>query len=62
MFSQLRLPEAPAPDEGLGIGLSLVRTLVQLHGGSVEAFSEGEGKGSRFRVRLPIAGRRFPGV
>ena len=40
--------------DGLGIGLSLVRTLVELHHGSVTAFSEGEGKGSRFEVRLPI--------
>lgn len=40
---------------GLGIGLSLVRQLVQLHGGRVEARSEGEGKGSEFIVRLPIA-------
>lgn len=40
--------------DGLGIGLSLVRTLVQLHHGSVTAFSEGEGKGSIFEVRLPI--------
>ncbi len=40
---------------GLGIGLSLVRQLVQLHGGSVEARSDGEGKGSEFIVRLPIA-------
>ena len=40
--------------DGLGIGLSLVRTLVQRHGGSVRAFSEGLGKGSRFTVRLPI--------
>ena len=39
---------------GLGIGLSLVRTLVELHHGSVAAFSEGTGKGSRFEVRLPI--------
>ena len=38
---------------GLGIGLSLVRTLIELHGGSVEAFSEGLGKGSEFRIRLP---------
>ena len=45
-----------APDrvqDGLGIGLSLVRTLVQLHGGSVAASSEGEGKGSNFEIRLP---------
>ena len=40
--------------DGLGIGLSLVRTLVQRHGGSVLVFSEGLGKGSRFTVRLPL--------
>ena len=39
---------------GLGIGLSLVRGLVTLHGGSVEARSDGPGKGSEFIVRLPI--------
>jgi CheY-like chemotaxis protein len=39
---------------GLGIGLWLVRRLVELHGGSVEARSEGLNKGSEFIVRLPI--------
>jgi CheY-like chemotaxis protein len=38
---------------GLGVGLSLVRGLVMLHGGSIEARSEGPGRGSEFIVRLP---------
>jgi len=38
---------------GLGIGLTLVRQLVELHSGTVEAFSRGENQGSRFTVRLP---------
>ena len=38
---------------GLGIGLSLVRSVVELHDGVVQAFSEGPGKGSEFVVRLP---------
>lgn len=42
---------------GLGLGLALVKGLVELHGGSVCAFSEGIGKGSEFIVQLPIAAK-----
>jgi signal transduction histidine kinase len=46
---------------GLGIGLTIVRTLVELHGGTVEAHSAGRGQGSTFVVRLPLAAEE-PGV
>lgn len=42
-------------DGGLGVGLTLVRALVEMHGGTVHAHSDGDGKGSEFAVRLPIA-------
>ncbi len=50
--------QAPQPlarnTGGLGLGLAIVRRIVELHGGRVVAYSEGEGKGSRFEVWLPL--------
>ncbi|WP_254772674.1 PAS domain-containing hybrid sensor histidine kinase/response regulator [Nitrosospira multiformis] len=54
MFAQERR-SGMGTQEGLGIGLNLVDRLVQMHGGSVEASSEGKDKGSEFTVRLPLS-------
>jgi signal transduction histidine kinase len=54
MFSQLK-PAIDRSKGGLGIGLALVRGILALHGGGIEAHSEGEGRGSTFTVRLPLA-------
>jgi PAS domain S-box-containing protein len=53
MFTQVR-GSLDRAQGGLGIGLSLVRRLVELHGGRVSAFSGGRGDGSTFTVRLPL--------
>jgi PAS domain S-box-containing protein len=53
MFSQIT-PALERSHGGLGIGLSLVRGLVEMHGGTVEASSQGIGQGSEFIVKLPL--------
>ena len=53
MFTQLH-HETGRPQGGLGIGLALVRTLLEMHGGTVTAFSEGNGLGSEFLITLPV--------
>jgi len=60
LFSQATPQMGNHPREGLGIGLSLVRQLVEAHGGSVNADSAGIGQGCTFTVSLPLseAGRR----
>ena len=55
MFAQLE-PGLERAQGGLGIGLALVKGLVELHGGSIRAHSAGVGMGSEFTVRLPLAG------
>jgi PAS domain S-box-containing protein len=52
MFTQAA-PQSPVSQGGLGIGLSLARGIVELHGGRIEAHSAGAGRGSEFIVRLP---------
>jgi signal transduction histidine kinase len=49
-----QIEQGKRTEKGLGIGLALVRNLVELHRGSVAASSEGPGRGSRFLVRLPL--------
>ncbi len=57
VFEPFRQGTAAAsdPTRGLGLGLAIVRQLVELHGGRIDAASEGVGLGARFRVTLPAA-------
>ena len=54
LFTQGK-PPPEGTHAGLGIGLHLVRQLVEMHGGKIEATSEGAGRGAEFRVELPLA-------
>jgi CheY-like chemotaxis protein/nitrogen-specific signal transduction histidine kinase len=57
IFDRFRQAEAASnrTHSGLGLGLSIVRHLVELHGGAIQACSDGEGLGATFVVRLPLA-------
>lgn len=52
-FTQAEVPSRHSPG-GVGLGLALARLLVELHHGTLEVFSEGEGQGATFTVRLPL--------
>jgi signal transduction histidine kinase len=60
VFDRFRQQDSTATQRvsGLGLGLALVRHLVAAHGGEVTAHSEGDGKGSTFRIRLPLEKNR----
>jgi signal transduction histidine kinase/CheY-like chemotaxis protein len=66
LLSRIFEPFYQAPQQlarrtgGLGLGLAIVRKIVELHGGSVSAASEGPGRGSRFEVTLPLAAAPGP--
>jgi PAS domain S-box-containing protein len=62
VFERFRQADASAArgKGGLGLGLAIVRNLVELHGGSIRAESEGPGRGSAFTVSLPISPLRSP--
>jgi CheY-like chemotaxis protein len=53
MFMQAE-PAVPRSNSGLGIGLALARQLIEMHGGTLEAYSEGPGRGSTFTLQLPL--------
>ena len=58
VFDTFRQADASSTRQhgGLGLGLSIARRLVELHGGTIQARSEGAGRGAQFRVSLPLAG------
>jgi signal transduction histidine kinase len=54
VFERFRQGEGARGQGGLGLGLAIVRRLVELHGGTVQAYSAGDGKGAVFTVTLPL--------
>ena len=64
LFERFRQPESSTtrPHGGIGLGLAIVRHIVELHGGRVEAASGGRGQGASFRVSLPLLGTRGSAV
>jgi signal transduction histidine kinase len=64
VFDRFRQENRPSKVHaaGLGLGLSIVREIVQLHGGSIQAFSDGMDKGATFIVRLPMRRRHGRGA
>jgi len=55
IFDELQQEEKGRRAGGLGLGLHIVKTIVDMHGGTVEAHSEGAGRGATFIVRLPVS-------
>jgi len=64
VFERFRQAEAALTrsQRGLGLGLAIVRHLIELHGGTVSAASDGEGQGATFTLRIPLATQRAPSV